>query len=120
MQDGFWEAYTPEGIVIQQGEYKMGVEEGKHILWYKSGNKKQEVIFEGGKLNGTIIEWYESGQKYKEKTMINGKEDGLYKTWYQNGNKKTEGYLKNGEPIKLIYYNEDGSVKETRVYNTKP
>ena len=78
MQDGLWQTYTPNGIIIQEGTYLMGKEEGKHILRYISGNKKEEATFKDGKLNGTRTAWYDNGKKEGEGTWKDVKQDGLW------------------------------------------
>ena len=57
-------------------------------------------------------EWYENGQKKSEVTFKDGKINGLVTYWYENGEKKSEGTYKNGRKISVKEWNEDGSVKE--------
>ncbi len=45
------------------------------------------------------------------------KAEGPWVSYYDNGMKKIEGQYKNGREVgKWVYYNEDGSVKETKEF----
>jgi len=49
-------------------------------------------------------------QKRKELTFKNGELDGLVTAWYENGQKMREGTYKDGEEIERTYWDEDGNV----------
>ena len=81
------------------GEYVF--EDEDRITW-------KYVLLENG-----ILEFYENGEKKSEGTYNDNGLDGLYTIWDQNGNKYSEETYKDGERFgELIYYKEDGSVKE--------
>ena len=80
--------------------------------WYENGQKKSEVTFKDGKINGLVTYWYENGEKKSEGTYKNGKKDGLFTWWYGNGKKEYEGTYKNGKKFSVKEWNEDGSIKE--------
>ena len=111
----------------------------KHVDWYDNGNKKAEVFFKNGKVNGLAKGWYDNGNKKSEKNFKNGKrddssvmwyangqkmeeimykndqKDGLETQWYENGNKKLEASFINDKLINFIKWNEDEKkIKEGR------
>ena len=80
--------------------------------WENYGQKRKEVDFLDGTLDGLWTQWYENGNKSSEVTYKNGKEDGLYLSWYENGQKELEITYKDGIEISRKDWNEDGSLKE--------
>ena len=65
---------------------------GEYVIYQNDGNdqKKKEINYKSGVLDGSYTEWYENGQKSLEANFKNGKLDGLETIWYENGQKKYE------------------------------
>ena len=111
-QVGKWTYYNEDGSLLR-------------IETYENGVKESEDILRDGKFWGKSIRWYENGVKKGEGDFIGDeiKKLGKWTWWYDNGNKKSEGRYdleaKKGSVKEglWIYYNEDGSKKETIEYN---
>ena len=65
---------------------------GKYIVYWndRDEQKKEEINYKNGVLDGSYTAWYENGQKSLEANFNNGKLDGLETIWYENGQKKYE------------------------------
>ena len=63
---------------------------GEGVSYYSNGQKKSEVTFKDGELDGKWTLWYENGQKSQEEIYEDGKEIERL-TWYENGQKEYEG-----------------------------
>lgn len=65
---------------------------GKHVNYWDNGDeqKKEEINYKNGVLDGLFTEWYENGQKSLEANFRNGLLDGVETIWYENGQKKYE------------------------------
>ena len=91
---------------------------GIHETHYANGNKKSEVAYKYGKLNGLAIWWLDNGQKDRERSYIDGKINGL-ETQYitPNGNKTFETTYKDGKKNGLeIIFNEAGHKVQQNNY----
>ena len=93
-----WETYKNgrDGQKKKEIYYKEGKLDGLYTEWYENGYKGSEGNFKDGKKNGLYTEWYENGQKKGEVNFKNEKLDGLWTGWYRNGQKKGEVNFKNG------------------------
>ena len=104
--------------------------------FYKNGKVKSEIPYHGGKLNGLAKKYYEdgaiqetveckddnfsgtrkyfypNGQLWIEETYKNGKNWNIVASYTEKGNKRDAGTLHNGIGT-IIYYNEDGTIRET-------
>ena len=84
----------------------------KHVEWYDNGNKKAEVFFKNGKMDGLFKGWYENGKKKSEKNLKDGKRDGSSVMWYENGQKMEEIMYKNDQKDGLeTQWYENGQKK---------
>ena len=70
---------------------------GKCQLFYKNGNKNEEISFVNGRYNGQNISFYKNGQKLREAHYRQGILDGSFSAWYFNGYKKIKTTYKKGE-----------------------
>ena len=86
-------------------------------VWLVDGQKKEEVTYKDGKLNGLSTAWFESGQKQAEMTYKDGQKNGLFTLWFESGQKKLEQENKDGEINgRLESWFENGQKKESSVY----
>ena len=65
--------------------YRNGVAYGRHIGYWKNGNKKFDYIYFNDKREGVQKQWYESGSRYYELNFANDQEKGKQKAWRENG-----------------------------------
>ena len=113
--------------------------EGLRTEWYESGQKKAEVNYKDGKIEGLWTYWDKNdGKEYKGEierkygkdgtffeypkwrfhhpkrhyTLKNGKYNGLVTLWYENGQKKSETNYKDdkNEGLYTLWY-ESGQKK---------
>ena len=76
--------------------YVDGKIEGLHKQWFENGNKKSVDVYMNGKFNGSVTNWYENGKKRLESSYKDGKKNGLVTDWYVNGKKRSEVFFKDG------------------------
>jgi len=89
IKHGFYRAYEGDKL-IEEKNYKYGIEDGLHRVWFENGQLYEEVNFKNGEADGLYRIWYENGQLMYESTLKNGIEDGITKEWYENGQLKLE------------------------------
>ena len=110
--DGKHILWYENGQKREAGQYKNGTKEGTWNSWYENGQKKQEAHYINGKAEGFWVQWYKNGQKYAELNFKEGSPHGLLVFWHENGQKQSEGRFKNGEPIgKWIFWDEEGKKR---------
>jgi antitoxin component YwqK of YwqJK toxin-antitoxin module len=138
--DGISRYFSIDGkTIVSETDYFNGQNKFIKKTFYQSGKIKFEVPYEDDKINGTGKEYYENG-KIKDITEFkDGEFNGVRKYYYSSGQlwieqiykggknwtvianytdkgvKRTPGTLMNGNGT-IIYYNEDGTVREVITY----
>ncbi|MEA3443342.1 MAG: hypothetical protein U9R19_01300 [Bacteroidota bacterium] len=93
----------------------------KHVIFYKTGEKRLEGGFLGNERNGTWSYWHENGNKWSEGNFSEGISHGKTTVWYDNGKKHYTGNFVDGKTDgKWTYWAIDGAkVKEVYFKNGK-
>ena len=60
--DGLWKYYYRDGVLWSEGNYIVGVREGKTITYFANGNKYYEGQFTKAKKVGIWKFWFEDGE----------------------------------------------------------
>lgn len=81
--------------------------------YYENGNLKEYAEFKNNDFNGVRKYFYENGQLWIEQTYVEGKFLDVIANYTEGGIKRDPGSLKNGTGT-IIFYNEDGSVREVQ------
>lgn len=135
-QNGLFQLYTEEGILIDNanfkegerdgltkqyysdtgklrvsGNYKNGVLEGEFKAYYPNGNLQGEIIYKNGEMNGDFKEYHENKNKRLSGSYKNNLQDGEWKSYLEDGTLETIVNYKDGElnGIKEDYY-KNGNV----------
>ncbi len=66
--------------------------------------------------DGVNPTYYPDGSLKAETTYLKNKKTGLTKEYYEKGNIKTDEVWSNNRKVRVIYYNEDGSIRHTREF----
>jgi len=106
-------------IVITEGKFKDGKQEGEWIA-YRLSNKKilERANYENNELNGKIISYFDNGLIRFEGFYNNDKRNGLWVYYYDDGNIKAKGNIKDGEPEGTWdIYNRDGTKQKQEEKN---
>lgn len=98
--------YNDSGNIIYRKEYQnpnLNMTENdftsnlkKISFYYTTGEIKEEVNYENGKITGQTNGYYKSGQKSHIFNFKNGKKQGLSETYFENGDLKSSCYFENG------------------------
>lgn len=96
--------------------YRNGKLNGPCKKYYESGKIQEYVEFKDDNFHGTRKYFYENGQIWIEQTYLEGKSWSVVGNYTQDGIKRNPGTLNNGNGT-IIFYNEDGSVRETQIFN---
>jgi hypothetical protein len=99
VQDGREVEYYKTGQLKSETHYKNGKKDGISIYWREDGTKLNEWQYTAGKLNGVCTSWYKNGQKSSEIHYKNGEKDGLDTKWREDGKKTNEWTFQDGEFI---------------------
>jgi antitoxin component YwqK of YwqJK toxin-antitoxin module len=99
---GKYEKNYDSGQKKSEINYKEGKIDGTSTIWYDNGQIKSETNYLDGKEDGLSTEWYVNGQKKYETNYHDGKQDGLFTEWYENGQKKSEANYKEGKKDGLL------------------
>ena len=109
----FYDSWENYGQKRKEVDFLDGTLDGLWNKWYENGQKESEGTYKDNNKDGLWTQWdKDSGHKEKEVNFKDGKEDGIETRWYENGQKKSEFTYKNGKLISIQEWNEEGSVIE--------
>jgi len=143
--DGKLTYFHENGNKLLEANYKNGSREGVWLEYNRNGSIRQSFVYAGneqvktGKQNGEFEEFYANGIPESVYNYKNGLPHGLFEEWYDKGEfvkvpmeggnameykqelrgaqLKREGEYSNGKLIgDVAYYNEDGTILKTEVY----
>jgi antitoxin component YwqK of YwqJK toxin-antitoxin module len=83
--------------------------------YYENGNPQEVVGFKNGEFDGSNKYYYPNGQLWNEIIFKEGKYWKVVSNFTEAGKSRNPGTLSNGNGT-VIYYNEDGTIRETIKY----
>ena len=113
-----FKSYWFNDSLKQTGQIVGGLNEGKWTGYYRNGKISEIFIWTQG-IHHEFFFYFPNGTLKRHSKELNIK-NGKYRHWetedyYSNGKLKQKGQTKNGYKIKIwTYYNQDGSIKETK------
>ena len=137
LMQGLYQAFDPEGELVEEANYAAGQLDGERTLYYPGGAVQYVEQHRGGIFEGTYRAYYPDGQleltgeyaanamtgvwtgyypngtKKEEVTFVDNQENGPFREWYSNGVLKAEGTYRDGdnEQGELTLYNLAGEVE---------
>ncbi len=122
-QNGLFQMYTEDGILIDSGTFKNGERDGLTEQFYNdTGKLRVSANYKNGVLDGKFKAYYPNGNLQGEVTYKNGEMNGEYKEYNENksirlsGNYKNnlqngewKSYLENGTLESIVNY-KDGEL----------
>lgn len=146
MYDGEYITYYPDGTKMMEGEYVDGKKESSWYHFNEDGSIEVIYVYRSDKVvekhfkNGTFETYWPNDIKRSVYSYKDGEKHGPFQEWYNQGEWRDEervdnfgnrypvqklydtqlrmkGKYRNGELHgEVIYYDEDGSVEKTEVY----
>lgn len=107
--------YYPNEKIKSEIPFKNSKLDGKGKKFYQDGTLQEEANFTNGEFNGSVKYFHPNGQLWNEKIYKDGKLWTIVCNYTSEGKKRDPGSLKNGTGT-VIYYNDDGSIRESEYY----
>ena len=107
--------FFEDGKLESEWPTENGVREGVVIQYYPDGHLKESREYKEGKQDGPAKYFYPNGQVWIEQIYKQGKPWKVVANYTDKGRKRAAGTLDNGNGT-VIYYNEDGTIRETATY----
>lgn len=134
VKSGFYKQYSEKGLILTDGQYASGKQDGLWTYNYPNGNNKAQGNFKDGAgsdisdvgipRNGREGKWtiqYENGKVMQEGNYLKGKRIGIMKAYYENGiMKEEESFLDdklNG--LRKVYFENGNKRLEDNYKNEK-
>ncbi len=93
---GEWLWTEPDGRVLNEGSFELGVPDGVWREWHSNGLLAAEMTFELGELQGVATEWHDNGASRQQGGFDQGDRAGLWSSWYDNGQLRARGAYDRG------------------------
>lgn len=103
------------GKMKSEMPYENGVVSGTRKTFYYDGSIQETMDFRNGIADGTRKYFYPNGQVWIEQEYKNGKPWSVVANYTDKGQKRDAGTLNDGNGT-IIFYNEDGTVREVVNY----
>ena len=112
------EEYWPNGNKKHEIHYKKGKMDGIAKWWYENGRLQQQVEYQEGKLNGLSILFYEHGVRAVQQKYKDGYKNGMTVEWDRSEKKILEENYKNDtlNGVSRRYY-PTGTTRSEGYYN---
>ena len=131
IRDGIKKEYFPNGKVKSETTYKDGKPNGPSTTYFENGKKDSEIAYENGVPVGRGIFYFADGNLREEVAYLDGLNDVRIRDYYLNKNlylashkqngrwvEATQEYAPNGLPLKEVFFDENGGIKEEKVYDS--
>jgi hypothetical protein len=103
----------PDGNKSKKIEYKDGLADGPHRMWYRNDQLKGELMMIKGLPHGRQTEWYRNGNRKAERKWDEGKPVGALTEWTENGKQEWVTTFENGRALpRKIVRNDDLTLPE--------
>ena len=112
-QNGLFQMYTEDGILIDSGIFKNGERDGLTEQFYNdTGKLRVSANYKNGVLDGKFKAYYPNGNLQGEVTYKNGEMNGEYREYNENKNIRLSGNYKNNlQDGEWKSYLEDGTLE---------
>lgn len=112
-QNGLFQMYTEEGILIDSGTFKDGERDGLTEQFYNdTGKLRVSANYKNGILEGEFKAYYPNENLQGEGNYKNGEMNGVFKEYYENKNIRLSGNYKNSlQDGEWKFYLEDGILQ---------
>jgi antitoxin component YwqK of YwqJK toxin-antitoxin module len=109
---GPWRDWTPDGAILQEGEYAEGVKHGDWTTYHpKGGRVATRGHYVNGQLHGDFESWHASGSRAETTTYENGTANGLASTWHPNGQLARRGeWAAGAKDGTWVHFDEGGRM----------
>ena len=108
--------YSQNGDVVEETTFINDIPNGQAKKYYPNGTLKDEVVLVNGVPNGLRKYYYPSGNIWIEQEMKDGRPWIIIANYTESGQKRDAGTLNEGNGT-VIFYNDDGTIRETVTYN---
>jgi antitoxin component YwqK of YwqJK toxin-antitoxin module len=90
---GTWKVFDAKNRKVSEWEFDHGDRQGKSVWYYPNGQKRREVDYRQGQIDGEVLEW---GQDYKlalREKYVDGRRLAPQVDYYAADQKRAEGWI---------------------------
>lgn len=115
-RDGLWQFFAEDGRLVKEASYRMGIKEGRHIVFDRSGDTAEVCHWQNNHRHGRW--WKRIGQKgYITATYVNGNIEGRLVEYDDEGRLAREGHYSGGQKHGDYRYYENGTLTVKERWN---
>ena len=115
-RDGEWKFFATDGRLIKEAHYKMGIKEGRHVIFDKKGDTAEVAHWRNNQRHGRW--WKRIGEKgYVTGNYVNGSMEGRLVEYDDQGQLAREGYYQNGLKHGTYRFFENGRLAVDERWN---
>ena len=118
LPEGNWELHDPDLHKKTVEKYTEGALSLRQ--YYRKEQLYREEVFSDQESEYQDIHYHDNGAVSEIHTYLKKRRTGPYVAYFKNGKKKTEGYYLHDHPVgKWVYYDQKGTLIETKTYDTE-
>ncbi len=113
---GTIQRYSQEGVLVQDGAYKMGKMDGRWHFWSDDGVLEAEANYSDG--SGQMTIFFPDGEKSNQGLVLEGTRYGVWTEWHPSGRVRAKGELVNGKMngTWFLWSDEDNPSQQSAVF----
>ena len=115
-RDGLWQFYAEDGRLVKEASYRMGIKEGRHVVFNRTGDTAEVCYWQNNRRHGRW--WKRIGQKgFITANYVNGNIEGRLVEYDDEGRLAREGQYSGGQKHGDYRYYENGTLTVKERWN---
>jgi len=91
--NGTWRVVDSKGRKVSEWEFDHGERNGKSVWYYPNGQKRREVDYRQGDIDGEVLEWGPDNKVASREKYVEGRRLAMQVDYYGPGQKRSEGMI---------------------------
>ena len=116
---GTWKVFDSKNRKVSEWEFDHGDRNGKSVWYFPSGQKRREVDYKQGQIDGEVVEWGPDNKIVSREKYVDGRRLAPQVDNYAPGQKRAEGWILYAKEITKSNYDFWNGVATIQVVGTE-
>ncbi|HEY2761067.1 MAG TPA: hypothetical protein VGI75_09995 [Pirellulales bacterium] len=116
---GTWKVFDSKNRKVSEWDFDHGERSGKSVWYFPSGQKRREVDYKQGEIDGEVLEWSSDYKIVSREKYVDGRRLAPQVDNYAPGQKRSEGWILYAKEITKANYDFWNGVATIQVVSTE-
>lgn len=117
--NGTWKIFDSKNKKVSEWDFDHGDRNGKSVWYYPNGQKRREVDYKQGQIDGEVVEWGLDNKVTSHNKYTDGRRLAEQIDYYSPGQKRAEGWILFGKEVTKSNYDFWEGIATTQVTGTE-